>query len=651
MKKLFITIVTAITTMAGMADTKMVASPDGKLVVSVADEGGRMYYSVDYDGKQMMKPSLMGLKANIGDFSEGLTYVGATERAIDTTYYMRGTKASSSHYEANQLNVSYINADSLPMIVTINVSAHDIALRYAFPQSGATACMVVESEQTSFNFPEETTTFITAQSDPMVGFARTKPSYEEGYTVDGAMTEKSGYGHGYTFPCLFHIGDKGWALVSETGNDGSYVGAHLSDYSAETGYTIAFPMEGEANGWGSATAGVALPGKTPWRTITIGETLKPIVETTVSYDVVEEKYPASIDYAPGRYTWSWLIWQDVSVNYDDQVKFIDLASEMSFEYVLVDNWWDKQIGRDRMEELSEYAQKKGVHLLLWYNSNGFENDAPQSPKNCMSTSVARKKEMAWLRSIGVKGIKVDFFGGDKQHTMQLYEDILSDANDYGILVVFHGCTLPRGWEKMYPNFVACEAVLASENVFFSDYWAEHEPFDLTLHPFCRNAVASMDWGGTIMNHYLAPDNASRHRRFTSDIFEMAAAITIQTSVQCIAMQPNNLDELEQFEMDFLKGVPTAWDETMFIDGYPGKYVVLARRSGNDWYVAGLNATDEAIKLEVSVPFQPETTVDYYYDKKIKKDALWPEPAMDTKKVGKDGTVEIEIQPNGGVILK
>ena len=162
-------------------------------------------------------------------------------------------------------------------------------------------------------------------------------------------------------------------------------------------------------------------------------------------------------------------------------------------------------------------------LLKDINNDGVI-DAPQGPRNCMKTSIQREKEMAWLEKIGVKGIKVDFFAGDKQETMQQYEDILSDANRHGLQVVFHGCTLPRGWERMYPNFVSSEAVLASENVFFSEHHARQEGFELTMHPFSRNAVASMDWGGTIMNRYISKDNKSRHQRYTTDIFEIASAV-------------------------------------------------------------------------------------------------------------------------------
>ena len=313
----------------------------------------------------------------------------------------------------------------------------------------------------------------------------------------------------------------------------------------------------------------------------------------------------------------------------------------------MDNWWDTQIGRDRIEELSKYAQSKGVHLLLWYNSNGFWNDAPQGPRDCMSTAIAREREMKWMQSIGIKGIKVDFFGGDKQETMRLYEDILSDANRYGLQVVFHGCTVPRGWERMYPNFVASEAVLASENVFFNEGAAIKQPFDLTLHPFCRNATASMDWGGIIMNKHLAPDNKSRHTRKTTDIFELASGLIMQTSVQCVAMQPNNLGELPEFELDFLRSLPTTWEETRFIDGYPGRYVVLARKATDgQWYIAGLNALKEPLTLTLDLPmFAPGKTLRYYVDKPS------GEPSVIPLKIDKKGRAKVTIQPNGGIIIQ
>ena len=641
---LFLALCTSIVLQA----TETVSSPNRRLTVSVQVEQGVAQYSIQYDGQQMLMPSRLGLTSNIGDFTQGLTLKGAKTSQVEKHYDMTRTKASHSDYKANQLEVTLANGKGHNMVVTFLVSDNDVAYRYTLlrQQKDNPKTAVITGEASSFRLPDGTTTFLSPQSKSMVGWERTKPSYEEVYSADTPMTRPSQFGEGYVFPALFHVGTDGWVLISETGVTSGYVGSHLSDFDAVKGYTIAFPMAGELNGLGSTFAGIPVPGSTPWRTITVGNSLKPIVETTVSYDVVEPLYQPTQAYKPGRYTWSWLIWQDNSCNYQDQVTFIDLAATMGYEYCLVDALWDVQIGYDKVEELSAYAQKKGVNLLLWYNSNGCENDAPQGPRHKMDNAIVRDQEMAWMKKIGIKGIKVDFFGGDKQQVMQLYEDILYDANRYGLQVIFHGCTLPRGWERMYPNYVASEAVLASENVFFTEDAAIREPFDLTLHPFCRNATAAMDWGGTIMNRYMSRDNKSRHTRKTTDVFEMAASITIQTSIQCVAIQPNNLTELPQVELDFLKSIPTTWDETRYIDGYPGKYVVLARRHGNEWYIAGLNAESQAKKLTLALPMlQPGQTISYYTDNKEGYAELRQ------VKVDKKGQVKVVMQPNGGCILK
>lgn len=544
-KTILTTIAMAVATCAMATDVK-ITSPDGKLTVNVNDNNGTPTYTITYDGQTMMTPSALGLKTNIGDFCTGLSIKEAKESKIDKHYTMSRTKASEGHFNANQTDITMENAKGMKMTVTFCVADNDVAFRYTLHRGKGNnpKCAVIFSEATAFNFPDQTTTFICPQSKTMAGWERTKPSYEEEYTPDAPMDTLSQYGEGYTFPALFHVGTDGWALVSETGTGSNYPGCHISDYNKGKGYSIAFPNPTEMNGLGSQYAGINVPGSTPWRTITVGSSLKPIVETTIPYDLVEPLYKPSQDYKPGRYTWSWLMWQDESVNYDDQIKFIDLAATMGYEYCLVDGLWDKQIGRSRVEELSRYAQSKGVKLLLWYNSNGYWNDAPQGPRNRMDTSWAREEEMTWMQKNGIAGIKVDFFGSDKQEMMKLYEDILVDANRHGLQVIFHGCTIPRGWERMYPNYVASEALLASENVRFTDHHARQEAFELTMHPFCRNALGSADWGGVMMNTHMHKDNKGNHQRYTSNTFEMASAIVIQTSVNCVAICPNNLDELQ-----------------------------------------------------------------------------------------------------------
>ena len=663
-QKSFLSGILLLSALCVQANNYTVTSPDGKLAVNVECKEGKAFYTVNYDGKQMLGASALGLVANYGDFSQNLTMGACKNSKKHLAYKMTRIKKEKIEKDANETTIGFINSKKDSMTLHLHVSNNDIAYKYEMirPKKDNPKSVIIYNEVSGFNFPSQTTTFLCPQITPMTGWERTKPSYEEEYTPDAQMNVKSQFGVGYTFPCLFKVGNDGWVLVSETGVSSAYPGCRLSDYEPGKGYTVAFPQKGENNGIGSEFAGIPLPGETPWRTITVGSSLAPIVETTIPYDVVEPLYEASQTYKPSRYTWSWLIWQDNSINYDDQVKMVDVAAAQGYEAILVDNWWDKQIGRKRIEELSKYAKSKKVSLMLWYNSNGFENDAPQTPRQIMNNSIARKKEMAWMKKIGVVGIKVDFFGGDKQETMKLYEDILSDANDYGLEVIFHGCTMPRGWERMYPNYVSSEAALASENVYFTDYHAKKEAFEMTMHPFSRNAVASFDWGGVMMNKYFSKDNKSRHQRYTSDVFEMATAITNQSSVNCICLYPNNLQDVPQWELDWLKNVPTAWEDTKFIAGYPTKYAVVARKSSVEngsgaaltagrWFVGGLNATDKPLALTLDLPMFAGKTVTYITDQPKKKGEKFFTSIKKTLKVGKNGKAKVVIQPNGGIIIE
>ena len=645
MVKFFIVMAMLLGSSVASAENKQITSPDGKLVVTVADMDGRPSYSVSYDNVLFLKPSPLGMIANIGDFSSGMSLEkNVSTNKIDETYELASIKKSKVRYVANEAVFSFTQQGKTIYDVIFRISNNDVAFKYKIYPQGETLSCVVKQEATGFAFPDGTTTFLCPQSKPMGGFARTSPSYETSYTADD-IAGKNGWGEGYTFPCLFRNGDNGWVLVSETGVNGGYCASRLLGHK-EGVYTIGFPQEGEANGNGTVSPGIALPGETPWRTITVGKTLAPIVETTVPFDVVKPLYPAKGEYTYGRGSWSWIIGMDGSTNYKEQLRYIDFSAAMGYQSVLVDALWDKQIGRDKIEELAKYGKDKGVALYLWYNSNGYWNDAPQTPRGIMDNAIARRKEMKWMQSIGIRGIKVDFFGGDKQMTIQLYEDILSDANEYGLLVIFHGCTLPRGWERMYPNFASSEAVLASENLHFSQGSCDNEAFNATLHPFIRNTVGSMDFGGSALNKYYNADNAPRgSRRVTSDVYALATAVLFQSPVQHFALAPNNLTDAPAWAIDFMKEVPTAWDEVRFIDGYPGKYVILARRHGDKWYIAGVNAQKETLKLKVNLPmFSNGEKVRLFSDDK----AL--QGGVKQIGIGKKQELQLTIPCNGGVLI-
>ena len=640
-------------------------SPDGQLHVTVKCDNGCPVYSVTYKGSPCMQASPLGLNTNIGDFTKGLTLSNTSAvETVKTDYTLYNIKRKDNHYEANQQTYTFAKDGKDVLKAVFLVSNSNVAFRYEILGSKKDAmCVVVDNEATGFFMNEGTTTFICPQMGEMTGFARTAPSYETHYAADEAMG-KNGWGQGYTFPCLFKASNTDnnpvWILISETGVN-NYPGCKIENKGAGN-YQISFPSQKENNGYGSTGAQMSLPDKTPWRTLTISDNLKDIVETTVTWDVLSSecnngqcvnKMREEHKAGYGRGAWSWIIADDASCNFDTQKEYIDFAAAMGWESLLIDAQWDRQIGRERIAELAKYGKEKGVYLYLWYNSNGKWNDAPQTPRNCLSLSAARQAEMEWLEKTGIRGIKVDFFGGDKQCTMELYYDILRDALKHNVKVIFHGCTLPRGWEYLFPNYVASEAVRASENLRFSQGECDREAMDATFLPFIRNAVGSMDFGGSTLNWYYNKFNQAGKgggHRVTSDVFALATAVLFQSPVQHFAMAPGNLTDAPTWALDFMKQVPTTWEDIRFIDGYPGKYVVLARKSQQGkWYLAAVNGTKETLKLKLPVDmFAVGQTVNVYSDKATKE--VTPVGSVKKVKIGKKQTMEAVIPVNGAFLV-
>ena len=637
-----------------------ILSPDGNITVELAlSPQGAPSYRIAYQGQEVLGQSPLGLSTNIGDYTQGLTLGETTQRQVSETYSLPNIKQGRVDYRANETVVTYLMKGKPAVDIVFRVSNRDVAFRYVvYPQRDTRVC-VIESENSGFNLPDRATSFLCPQSKPMGGFARTSPSYETPYTCDEPVG-KNGWGEGYTFPCLFKIPSANtspaplrkktsdetaaWVLISETGTDGNYVGCRLLNVNGGA-YKIGFPQKGEMNGVGSITPAVALPCATPWRTITVGTSLADIVETTVPYDLVTPKYEPSRQYIYGKGSWSWIIGMDPSCNFDEQKRYIDFSAAMGYQSVLIDAFWDKQIGYERIAELARYGQTKGVGLFLWYNSNGAWNDAPQTPIGKMNNARVRREEMRWMQQNGIRGIKVDFFGGDKQPMMQLYEDILADANDFGLLVIFHGCTLPRGWERMYPNYAASEAVLASENLHFGQGACDAEARNACILPFTRNTVGAMDFGGSALNKFYSADNQHGTIRRTSDVFALAAAVLFQSPVQHFALAPNNLDDAPAWAVRFMQQVPTTWDEVRFVDGYPGKYVIIARRSGSKWYVAGANADSIPLKKTISLPMIPQGTI-----VKVYTDDAQLKGSVGEVKMNRKQQLNVNIPCNGGLLV-
>ena len=191
--------------------------------------------------------------------------------------------------------------------------------------------------------------------------------------------------------------------------------------------------------------------------------------------------------------------------------------------------------------------------------------------------------------MGIKGIKIDFFGGDGQSMMQYYIDILEDAADYKLLINFHGATLPRGWHKTYPHLMTAEAIYGMEMVTFEQSAADNQPAHCTVIPFTRNAFDPMDF--TPMNLYKLTHSKSIRR--TSGAFELALSVLFLSGIQHYAENPDGMRQVPVFVQEFLQQLPNHWEDVRLLQGFPGKEVVMARKSGNKWYIAGINGEAKA----------------------------------------------------------
>ncbi len=577
----------------------------GPLTFYVEARDGVPSWRASYGGEEFVGWSPLGLVTDQADFTKDVKMSEPKASVFRDSYSVGTIKKKNVKVEMLQLETVFTAANGRKLGFEARIGANDIAFRYKLMQADGEKTTVVRSEATGFAFRADARKFMTPQSKPMTGWCKTKPCYEERYVFDAPIAERSQYGEGWTFPALVRLPKQNewqssmelWALVGETGTDGNYCACHLSDWDGKM-FCIAFPMVGEARGEGSVEPTCTVPSSLPWRTLTVGNTLKPIVETTVAWDVVKPLVPAPAKpYKFGKGSWSWIVWDDPSMNPADQRKFVDLAAEMKWDHILVDGFWDR-FKPQELKDLLAYAKSKKVAVYLWYNTNGKWNDAPQTPRDRLTSPELVEREMKWLAENGIRGIKVDFWGGDKQFVIKRYCQLFEAANRHGIQVFVHGCTLPRGWERMYPNFVGAEAVLASENLKFNQWSMDHHAQYMSLHPFCRNSLATMEFAPVFLNRFLRRENRGGTRRVTTEAFELATAVICQNPVQNFGLCPNNLNEGFDKELAYLRTVPTTWDDTRFLAGYPGKFIVIARRSGGKWHVAGVAAEDTTAEIDL-----------------------------------------------------
>jgi hypothetical protein len=578
-----------------------VESPDQKVKALLTIASGKLQYGVFYNNKPVIQRSDLGIIFEDADFSKDLKFDSVSEiKTVDEKYSLLHGKKKNITYKANRRVYHLSNSAEFRMDVVFQVSNDGVGFCYQFPDSSENIKKVT-SEITAFNFSDSTTAWIQPRAKAKSGWNQCNPSYEEHYLKGILLNTVSANDTGWVFPALFHSGNC-WVNLTESWPDGNYCGSHLNKGQGANQMVIAFPELSEGITKGAVFPESKLPLTSPWRIITLGENPGIIVESTLGTDLAKPSVLDDISYVkPGRASWSWVLMKDPSVNYKVQKEFIDYAADMGWEYCLVDADWDTRIGWEKIAELSGYAAKKNVSLLLWYNSAGDWNTVPYHPRDLLLSTDSRCNEFSKLQAIGIKGIKVDFFGGDGQSMMDYYRDILFDANKYQLVVNFHGATYPRGLQRTYPNLVSIEAIRGLEYATFGQETADKVPSKATLLAFTRNAFDPMDFTPVCFNEY------DMNKRVTGNGAELALAVLFLSGVQHYAEIPSGMAKVPDYVKNMMREIPVVWDETKFIDGYPGKYLIIARRSGVNWYVAGVNAEPEVKDIDVKLTFTTSKT--------------------------------------------
>lgn len=620
-------------------NTHQISSPDGNIKLSFElTPEGRPVYAVYYGEDIVISPSPLGLVLEDTDLSHSLRPAGnAVDSAVQQSYTLSHGKVRDVKVSANVVTIPLKNQDGHELHIRFYLSDDGVAFQYTIPEFGE-GIRHIREELSGFAFQSGSRAWLQPRATAKSGWNAVNPSYEEHYWSDTLLSGIAANDSGWVFPALITTG-KHWVNITETWPDRNYCGSHLNIGDSPGELIIAFPEPEEGFPGGAVYPESALPWTTPWRVITIGDNPGVIVESTLGTDLARPSALGETGYVkPGRVAWSWALEKDPSVNFERQVQFIDYASRMQWEYCLIDVNWNYTIGWEKLGELSKYAASNNVGLIVWYSSSGSWNTIPFEPRDMLLTSASRHEQFSKLRELGIKGIKVDFFGGDGQSMLNYYLDILEDANQYQLMVNCHGATLPRGIHRTYPNLVTMESVRGFEYATFGQETADRVPVKSTILPFTRNAFDPMDFTPVCFTEY---DNNSR---VTGNGAELAQAVIFLSGIQHYAETPEGMRTVPGYVKSIMREIPNTWDETRFVDGYPGEYVVIARRSGKQWYVAGINGTDKELSIIPDLGFIPADSVRLITEGETKR-------SFSQKLLPLDSNIRIELMGNGGFVLK
>jgi len=574
-------------------------SPDNNICITVSnvkssEQKFLLLYQVDIkrDGNiiPVLEPSPLGLIREDQKFQENLVFVSKSGiKTIDEKFRMIIGRQIECRNYANEIELTFKNKEESIIILVLRAYNDGVAFKYVFPGKSDNTYTVTR-ELTGFKIPENGRAWMESYDKPTKYTPAYEKYYENGIPVGTSASDTAGW----AFPVLFNSNGN-WILISDANLSSNYCGVRLEQNAPKGLYRIRFPEPKDGEGVGEVHPSSTLAWSMPWRMIIVGSSPATIIESEMIYNLNDKAIPGDFSWVkPGRASWSWLSDNKSPRNYNTLKKFIDLSAEMKWEFSLIDANWDLMSGGN-IEQLTKYANEKGVGIFMWYNSGGTHNTVSERPRNIMCDTQKRKAEFKKLNQMGVKGVKVDFWQSDKQNLIALYLDVLKDAAENHIMVNFHGCTIPRGWSRTYPNLIDMEAVKGEECYLFDPTYPTNAPVQNSILPFTRNAIGPMDYTPVGFSDLKYP-------HLTSYAHELALTIVFNSGILHFADNPNAYSKMPEYVKEFLKTVPVVFDETHYISGEPGESIVLASRKGDDWYLAGINSQKERKEMIINLPF-------------------------------------------------
>ena len=608
---------------AACSQTDEMASPNGKVVLTPGRQAdGSTSLTVTYVSgtkqTEVIQISAVGIRTRSGR-GVGMRFVrtDAPLRLAELYPMLTGKRLECSN-EANEYLCHFRDSLDKEVLMRIRLYNDGVAFRYELPELQDDR---LADEQTTYRLPEGVRRWMQPYTPGYEGFY---PMVEGGHTTDQRR---------WGYPALAQPGEDLWVLMAESDVNRLQSGSLLANEESPTDYRIEVlennqPLHGQ---W-----------HTPSRVLIAG-TLSDVVASTLITDTSQPCGLTDTSWIrPGSV--SWIYWAHNHGSKDFQLikQYIDMAVQLKLPYVLIDWEWDIMGNGGTIEDAVRYANERQVRVLMWYNSSTTWVDEAAGPLFRLNTPEQREKEFAWLRSIGVAGVKIDFFPEDTEPTMAYYQDLLETAAKYHLLVNFHGAAIPRGWQRTWPHLMTVEAVYGAE-------WYNNKPVlttraaahNATL-PFTRNVIGSMDYTPCTFSD-------SQHPHITTHAHELALPILFESGLQHWADRPESYLSQPDPVQRLMGELPTVWEESRLLSGYPTDHAVMARRSGNTWYVAGINGTDTARPLSIDWSFLPagRCQLTLFEDSGHPEENPWHISQLHTNVTGLPAT--LPCQPRGGFV--